>query len=82
MAWQAFFHTLFSSLPSGDSHSDSRCYGVPPKSPDHSDVNTSRISTQTHQEAHSLKTSEDAWRYRPLLLGELTDNGADSTTAD
>ena len=33
--------------------------GVPPKSPDHSDVNTSRISTQTHQEAHSLTMSGD-----------------------
>ena len=32
-----------------------------PKSPDHKDVHTSRISTQTHQEAHNLKTSGYVW---------------------
>ena len=38
--------------------------GVPPKSPDHSDVNTSRISIQTHREARSLTMSEDVWHCR------------------
>ena len=49
-----------------DSSFDSLLVGVPPKSPDHSDVNTARIATQTHQEAHSLKASGDVWRYRRL----------------
>ena len=44
-----------------DSSSDSLSLGVPPKSPDHSDVNISSISTQTHQEARSPKTSGDVW---------------------
>jgi DNA-binding response OmpR family regulator len=36
-------------------------FGVPPKSPDHSDVNTARILTQTHQEARSPTMSGDVW---------------------
>ena len=38
--------------------------GVPPKSPDHQDVNTLRILTQTHQEARSPTMSGDVWHYR------------------
>ncbi len=40
--------------------------GVPPKSPDHQEVNTSRISTQTHQEARRPTMSGGVWHCRPL----------------
>src|SRR5438445_7625067 len=39
---------------------------VPPKSPDHQEVNTSRISTQTHQEARRPTMSGGVWHCRPL----------------
>jgi hypothetical protein len=38
--------------------------GVPPKSPDHQDVNTSHISIQTHREARRLTMSGDVWHCR------------------
>jgi hypothetical protein len=68
-----------------DSGFDSISVGVPPKSPDHSDVHTSRISIQTHPEAHSLRMSEDVWhcRHAPersasgLGLPQRVDTGAD-----
>jgi hypothetical protein len=46
-----------------DTSVDTLSNGVPPKSPDHSDVNASRIATQTHQEVCSPKMSEDVWHY-------------------
>ena len=60
--------------------------GVPPKSPDHSDVNTSRISIQTHQEAQSPTMSEDVWHCTHLPemsagalgLPQRFDTGADT----
>jgi len=69
----------------GDSSFDSLSDGVPPKSPDHSDVNTSHISIQTHQEAHRLTMSGDVWYYRhppETSAGELAppqrfDSGGD-----
>src|SRR5215469_1159658 len=59
--------------------------GVPPKSPDYIDVNTVHIVTQTHLEAHSLKTSGDVWHYRhpperpvnELAPPQRSDTGAD-----
>ena len=48
-----------------DSKVDSKADGgVPPKSPDHQDVNTLRILAQTHQEACSPTMSGDVWHYR------------------
>ncbi len=39
-------------------------FGMPPKSPDHSDMNISSISLQTHWETCSPKTSGDVWHSR------------------
>ena len=57
--------------------------GVPQKSPDHYDVNTSSISTQTRREARSPKTKEDVWHYTypRRRLGWLSRSGyADACT--
>jgi hypothetical protein len=58
-----YFYRQVSPL---DSSFDSLSVGVPPKSPDHQDVNTSSISIQTHREAHSPTMSGDFWHYRYL----------------
>jgi len=47
-----------------DSSFDSLSFGMPPKSPDHSDMNILSISIQTHRETCSPKTSVDVWHSR------------------
>lgn len=61
-----FYLVRHSNISPYESHIDSQRVGVPPKSPDHQNVNTSRISTQTHREAHSPTMSEDVWHGRHL----------------
>src|SRR5690348_16771622 len=60
--------------------------GVPPKSPDHQDVNRSCILPQTHQEVGSPTMSEVVWHCRhppensvgELALPQRCDTGADT----